>query len=376
MSSRRLPAVVGATVVALGLGAAAVQTRGGEPEAAAADRGMPARAADGTRQRVEPVAVALPTTPAIAYPAAVPSATTAPGAGDGDERAAPAPPTEGAGALAAADGDDRLAKPAFDATGRRLPQGSEWALPPMIRLRAAAVDASVSADRLAAAVLASRRFGLAAAARRNVERGRVSPAALALLLRLRGNGPPLIVHAARGGELSIQETSLVATQRTIARLDRLPAGAAPASLRLRSVQAGLADEGAGRVDAGSPGSIGKAAADLALQHLGVPYVWGGATPEQGLDCSGLVQYVYGQLGIPLTHYAAFQFREGDPVPSSALRAGDLVFFNPKADGPGHVGIYIGDGLMVHAPRTGDVVRVADLASRAGSYMGAVRPYSL
>ena len=140
------------------------------------------------------------------------------------------------------------------------------------------------------------------------------------------------------------------------------------------MRAGFADAGAGRVDAGDPGSIGRAAADLALQYLGIPYVWGGATPEQGLDCSGLVQYVYGKLGIPLTHYAAFQFREGDPVASQDLRPGDLVFFNPKADGPGHVGIYIGNGMMVHAPRRGDVVRIADLASRAGRYMGAVRPY--
>ena len=223
-------------------------------------------------------------------------------------------------------------------------------------------------------MLRSRRFALSPAARRNVQGGRVAPAALALLLRLRGNGPPVLVHAARGADLSIQETTLQGTQATVSLLDALPAGAAPADLRLKSVRAGFADAGTGRVDAGDPGSTGRAAANLALQYLGIPYVWGGATPEQGLDCSGLVQYVYGKLGIPLTHYAAFQFREGDPVASQDLRPGDLVFFNPKADGPGHVGIYIGNGMMVHAPRRGDVVRIADLASRAGRYMGAVRPY--
>ena len=157
--------------------------------------------------------------------------------------------------------DDRLDKPVFDAQGRRLPAGTQWALPPVIRLRAASAAPAQPAAALTTSVLRSRRFALSPAARRNVQGGRVAPAALALLLRLRGNGPPVLVHAARGADLSIQETTLQGTQATVSLLDALPAGAAPADLRLKSVRAGFADAGTGRVDAGDPGSTGRAAAE-------------------------------------------------------------------------------------------------------------------
>ncbi len=85
-------------------------------------------------------------------------------------------------------------------------------------------------------------------------------------------------------------------------------------------------------------------------------------------------YAYAQVGITLDHYAAFQFLEGRRIAVPDLLPGDLLFFHPKADGPGHVGMYIGGGKFVEAPRTGDVVKISDLASRAGSYMGASRPY--
>jgi cell wall-associated NlpC family hydrolase len=96
----------------------------------------------------------------------------------------------------------------------------------------------------------------------------------------------------------------------------------------------------------------------------------------GFDCSGLMLYAYAQVGITLDHYAAFQYLEGRRIPSNQLAPGDMVFFHPKADGPGHVGMYIGEGQFVHAPRTGDVVRIGELADPrfASSYMGAVRPY--
>ena len=96
------------------------------------------------------------------------------------------------------------------------------------------------------------------------------------------------------------------------------------------------------------------AIDLAQQHLGVPYVWGGESPS-GFDCSGLIQYVYGQLGVSLPRVAADQARVGQPVASLAdARPGDLVAFNDPVD---HIGIYAGNGLMVVAPKTGDVVKV-------------------
>lgn len=94
--------------------------------------------------------------------------------------------------------------------------------------------------------------------------------------------------------------------------------------------------------------------DLAQQHLGVPYVWGGESPA-GFDCSGLIQYVYRQLGVSVPRVAADQARAGQPVASLADAVpGDLVAFNDPVD---HIGIYAGNGLMVVAPKTGDVVKV-------------------
>ncbi|HKD95396.1 MAG TPA: C40 family peptidase, partial [Gaiellaceae bacterium] len=88
------------------------------------------------------------------------------------------------------------------------------------------------------------------------------------------------------------------------------------------------------VPTGNPGAGHPEAASIALHYLGVPYVWGGASPS-GFDCSGLVMYVYAQLGISLPHYTVAQWNATDPISSPA--PGDLVFFN----GLGHVGIYIG-----------------------------------
>jgi peptidoglycan DL-endopeptidase CwlO len=109
------------------------------------------------------------------------------------------------------------------------------------------------------------------------------------------------------------------------------------------------------------------AATIALRYLGVPYVWGGESPK-GFDCSGLVAYVYAQLGITLPHYAAAQYQLGVAVPRDQLQPGDLVFF----DALDHVGIYIGGGQFVHAPHTGDVVKITTLVSYGDSYVGARR----
>jgi cell wall-associated NlpC family hydrolase len=110
-----------------------------------------------------------------------------------------------------------------------------------------------------------------------------------------------------------------------------------------------------------------AAAQIALRYLGVKYVWGGASPD-GFDCSGLVMYVYAQLGVQLPHFAAAQYALGQAVPRDQLQPGDLVFF----DGLDHVGIYIGGGQMVHAPQTGDVVKITPLADFGNRYVGARR----
>ena len=125
------------------------------------------------------------------------------------------------------------------------------------------------------------------------------------------------------------------------------------------------------------GTTGERAAAIAREFLGVPYVWGGADPIGGFDCSGLALYVYAQLGIRLTHYTGAQWFEGTRIPREALAPGDLVFFDPGASGlPDHEGIYLGGDLFIQAPHTGDVVKISSLddASFASRYLGAVRPY--
>ena len=110
-----------------------------------------------------------------------------------------------------------------------------------------------------------------------------------------------------------------------------------------------------------------AAATIAARYLGIPYVWGGESPA-GFDCSGLVSYVYAQLGVSLPHYTVSQWNATEPIPVSDLEPGDLVFFN----GLSHVGIYIGGGQFIHAPHTGTVVQVATLAGYWMSVLDGAR----
>jgi cell wall-associated NlpC family hydrolase len=107
---------------------------------------------------------------------------------------------------------------------------------------------------------------------------------------------------------------------------------------------------------------------IAMQYLGIPYVYGGSTPS-GFDCSGFVMYVFAQVGISLPHNAAAQYGYGMPVSRDQLQPGDLVFFN----GLGHVGIYIGGGQFIHSPHTGDVVKISSISGwYSSTWVGAKR----
>ena len=134
----------------------------------------------------------------------------------------------------------------------------------------------------------------------------------------------------------------------------------------RSVSASAATpEGAAVVPPSQYGGV----VGVAMRYLGTPYVWGGSSPG-GFDCSGFVAYVFGQVGVSLPHYSGAQYGYGTAVPRDQLQPGDLVFF----DGLGHVGIYIGGGQFIHAPHTGDVVKISSLGESwyASTYVGARR----
>ena len=115
-------------------------------------------------------------------------------------------------------------------------------------------------------------------------------------------------------------------------------------------------------------AFGQRVVTYAKRFLGVPYVYGGSSPR-GFDCSGFVRYVYAHFGVTLPHSSYAQFGDGRRVGRSALRPGDLVFF----DAVGHVGIYIGSGRFIHAPHTGTRVRIQQLAGWYSSrFVGARR----
>lgn len=109
------------------------------------------------------------------------------------------------------------------------------------------------------------------------------------------------------------------------------------------------------------------AVNYAIAQLGKPYVFAAAGPDT-FDCSGLTLMAWRQVGVGMAHFAATQFEQFPRVSVDALEPGDLVFFYPTIH---HVGIYIGGGKMIHAPHTGDVVRVASI--NRGNLVGAVRP---
>ncbi|HXG76281.1 MAG TPA: C40 family peptidase [Gaiellaceae bacterium] len=105
-------------------------------------------------------------------------------------------------------------------------------------------------------------------------------------------------------------------------------------------------------------TLGERAVRTALTAVGVPYRYGGQSPTAGFDCSGLVRWAYARVGLDLPHSSYALYAEGRRVARAQLEPGDLLFF----EGLGHVGLYLGRGRMVHAPRSGRSVEVVSLAS--------------
>ncbi|GAA1648985.1 hypothetical protein GCM10009733_052650 [Nonomuraea maheshkhaliensis] len=132
---------------------------------------------------------------------------------------------------------------------------------------------------------------------------------------------------------------------------------------------------------------GQIAAAAALTQLGVSFSWGGGSTKgptlgigrgattRGFDCSGLTLYAWSRAGIRLSHHTAAQFRQGRKIPLRARRTGDLLFFGGTPGAPTHVALFLTGTLMIHAPKTGDVVRKANFNTPyfRTAYRGTVRP---
>ena len=184
---------------------------------------------------------------------------------------------------------------------------------------------------------------------------------------------------ARQAELRRRAEAELARQRALAAAQERRAGEAPEVADLPPAAAADADpavaappppEEAPPPAPPADASRGAQVVAIAMRYLGVPYKWGGASPATGFDCSGLTMYVFAQIGVSLPHYAAAQYGMGRAVSKSELAAGDLVFFR----GLGHMGMYIGGGNFIHAPQTGDVVKISSLSEpyRVANWVGARR----
>jgi cell wall-associated NlpC family hydrolase len=152
-----------------------------------------------------------------------------------------------------------------------------------------------------------------------------------------------------GSLLSLRRAAVVLLAGAGVALSPLPAQAAAAG--------GPSTATVAAAPAAAPTPAAQVAVDTALAQQGKPYVWGGAGPDS-FDCSGLTQYAYAAAGITLPHSSSMQSTLGAPVAYADLQPGDLVFFYSPVS---HVGMYIGNGQMVHAGTSGDVVKVIDLA---------------
>jgi cell wall-associated NlpC family hydrolase len=183
---------------------------------------------------------------------------------------------------------------------------------------------------------------------------------------------------------SLASAKTQAAQLKAARAAALAAEAAAAAARAaaaaaRAAAAAKSAEGPSQAPAwaygsGASASQGDIAANWALTQLGKPYQWGAAGPDT-YDCSGLTMDAWAQAGVQLLHYTGYQWEEGPHVPLDNLQRGDLLFYATNNSDPAtihHVGIYIGDGMMVDAPFTGAFVRI-DSIYQPGDPIGAVRP---
>ena len=237
----------------------------------------------------------------------------------------------------------------------------------------------LSRDRRSAAALVAQ----AAEARREIENGIAEQKRLITgleqeIAQLQREEAARQRRLAREAALRLAAAEAAARAADVARSDPGIGGSGGSS---RSTNGGSAVP----VPPPADGSTGSRAVAAAMRWLGTPYSWGGGTasgPTRGVDqgagtvgfdCSGLTLYAYAQVGIGLDHYTGSQWNAGTRIGRIGdLVAGDLVFFGSDL---GHMGMYMGSGQFIHAPHTGDVVKISALSGYyAATFRGGVRPY--
>jgi len=164
------------------------------------------------------------------------------------------------------------------------------------------------------------------------------------------------------GQLSVRQAMLKGVEKEIKRIERKEAEAAARAARAAAAAAAAAARYGWQIPRHIPdGPAGNGHPEviaIAQRYLGVPYVYGAADPRIGFDCSGLVMYCYAQLGIQLPHYSGYQQNMGVPVSMNALIPGDLVFIGYPVSH--HVALYAGNGTVIEAPHSGDVVKYSSV----------------
>jgi peptidoglycan DL-endopeptidase CwlO len=241
---------------------------------------------------------------------------------------------------------------------KRISQQTTYLLETVIRFRAKVerIRARLQRTRLAQEkVVAERRAAKARIVRGLAEQHRLLAAVQSQIIELKRE------QALRQARLAAASAARLAQERMLV------------AQALRTQVVGATTEVPGTaglpVTVVPPSQIGARVVQIAEQYLGYPYIWGAAGPN-AFDCSGLVTYVFAQVGISLPHFAAAQWSYGTYVSIDQLQTGDLVFF-ANLD---HVGIYVGNGYYIEAPHPGGVVQITSLADpwAAANYYGAKR----
>jgi nitrogen regulatory protein PII-like uncharacterized protein len=187
--------------------------------------------------------------------------------------------------------------------------------------------------------------------------------------RLQGNGIEAFyfkkddgVYAVRFGDFATYDAARKAARKLVGdkMIDSFFIAVPKGELSIRKNQPEIRNGDGKKPKKVSGGEMGPVAARTAERFVGIPYRWGGNNVVEGMDCSGFVRAVFNLCGVIIPRTSREQFKVGESIPDSELADGDLVFFGLSADQINHVGIYVGAGRFVHAPRRGDDIKISSL----------------